>query len=686
FEYARANGALIISNSWGGENYSQALRDAIEASPALMVFSAGNDGTDNDIAPVYPASYPSANIIAVAATDNHDDLAGFSCYGQDSVDLAAPGVNVLSTRHFQAAYATGSGTSLSAPHVAGVAALIKSLNTSRTTAEIKKILMENVDVKSSLAGKVATSGRLNAYKAVRNAGHPMALQVTSITPDSGPNTTAVTITSLAGTNFKAGAKVQLNRTGVTGPVHRGRLTDGTGGAVMTRPNGIALSGRYAYLPGLFSDSLEIVDVANPAKPVHAGSIRNGEGGALLSFPYSVAVAGNYAYIASYGSNALEIINVTNPAKPVHAGSIANGNGGALLDGPEAVFVAGNYAYVASYRSNALEIVDVTNKAAPVHKGSIVNGDRGALISGPQGVFVAGNYAYVASYGSNALEIVDVTNKAAPVHKGSISDGPGGIFLNGPVNVIVSGSTAYVTSYLDNALEIVNVTNPAQPVHAGSIVHGTGGARLEGPRGVSVAGSYAWVASSGSNAIEVVDVADPAAPVHKGSIANGNGGALLDWPTGVMVSGSSVYVASWNSDALEVIDPGFIPATNVTVSPPSRITCRFELAGSPAGGYTVVVSNPGGQPEDPPAWNSGMLVNGFTVTAQLPVLPLPGNTNLPTDPDHDGIYEDLNGNGRLDFADVVLYFNQMQWIAAHEPVAAFDLNGNGRIDFADIVAL
>jgi len=71
---------------------------------------------------------------------------------------------------------------------------------------------------------------------------------------------------------------------------------------------------------------------------------------------------------------------------------------------------------------------------------------------------------------------------------------------------------------------------------------------------------------------------------------------------------------------------------------------------------------------------------------MPVISLPGCMKSPTDPDHDGIYEDLNGNGRLDFADVVLYFNQMTWIAANEPIAAFDLNGNGRIDFADIVAL
>ena len=69
-----------------------------------------------------------------------------------------------------------------------------------------------------------------------------------------------------------------------------------------------------------------------------------------------------------------------------------------------------------------------------------------------------------------------------------------------------------------------------------------------------------------------------------------------------------------------------------------------------------------------------------------VIHLPGIPGSPTDPDSDCIYEDLNSNSRLDFSDIVLYFNQMTWIAANEPVAAFDLNGNGRIDFADIVAL
>ena len=66
--------------------------------------------------------------------------------------------------------------------------------------------------------------------------------------------------------------------------------------------------------------------------------------------------------------------------------------------------------------------------------------------------------------------------------------------------------------------------------------------------------------------------------------------------------------------------------------------------------------------------------------------VPGSAAVPRDLDGDGRYEDVNGNGRRDFADVVLYFNQMAWIATNEPPAAFDYNGNGRCDFADVSAL
>jgi subtilisin family serine protease len=101
-EYTNAMGADVINNSWGGGGFSQALKDVIDASPAVVVCAAGNGGLDgvgddNDLLPHYPSSYESTNIIAVAATDHRDSLASFSNYGLVSVDAGAPGVSIYST-------------------------------------------------------------------------------------------------------------------------------------------------------------------------------------------------------------------------------------------------------------------------------------------------------------------------------------------------------------------------------------------------------------------------------------------------------------------------------------------------------------------------------------------------------------------------------------------------------------
>ncbi len=90
-------------------------------------------------------------------------------------------------------------------------------------------------------------------------------------------------------------------------------------------------------------------------------------------------------------------------------------------------------------------------------------------------------------------------------------------------------------------------------------------------------------------------------------------------------------------------------------------------------------------------NNEIYLASATDATPLPGVPpgvvaVPGGTGSPRDLNGDGVCEDVNGNGRKDFADVVLYFNQMSWIAANEPISAFDYNGNDRIDFADVVWL
>ncbi|MEY3033057.1 MAG: hypothetical protein RLZZ622_1532 [Planctomycetota bacterium] len=154
----------VTSNSWGGGGSSSAMRQAIEAGAAadiLFVAAAGNDGSDNDATPQYPASYTSGAVVSVAATDRNDALAGFSNYGATSVDLAAPGASIVSTVP-GGGYASYSGTSMATPHVAGAAALAIAVDPTLSVADLKTALLGTVDGVSGLTGKVLTGGRLNA--------------------------------------------------------------------------------------------------------------------------------------------------------------------------------------------------------------------------------------------------------------------------------------------------------------------------------------------------------------------------------------------------------------------------------------------------------------------------------------------------------------------------------------------
>jgi thermitase len=172
-DYAVAEGVKISNNSWGCDCPSQALLDAItraDASGHLFVAAAENGGEDkigddNDSNPVYPTSYESPNIISVAASNDHDDLTTFSNYGATSVDLAAPGENILSTlpdNHLGFFY----GTSMATPHVAGTAALVKSAFPELNGADLKARILSAVDKRTGLLRKTFSGGRLNAAKAV----------------------------------------------------------------------------------------------------------------------------------------------------------------------------------------------------------------------------------------------------------------------------------------------------------------------------------------------------------------------------------------------------------------------------------------------------------------------------------------------------------------------------------------
>ena len=169
--YATNNNISILNCSMGWYNYDVAQRLAIANYPGLFVCAAGNDTTNNDSIPFYPASYDCKNIISVANSRASDTLFGESNYGAETVHLAAPGTFIYST-YLSNGYISMTGTSMAAPHVTGVAALIKSIRPDLSATEIKELILNNVDAVDALAGKCVTGGRLNAYKAVRAATEP----------------------------------------------------------------------------------------------------------------------------------------------------------------------------------------------------------------------------------------------------------------------------------------------------------------------------------------------------------------------------------------------------------------------------------------------------------------------------------------------------------------------------------
>ncbi len=165
-EYAMKMNVKIINCSFGGTDNNLALKDAMQNSGILFVVSAGNRGGDIYSLPVYPAAFDLPNMLTVAAIDNYGVLAPFSTYG-NKIHVAAPGVNILSTTP-ENTYDYFSGTSVAAPFVTGIAALIKSQFPNSTIKEISDRIKNNVVACTSLQDKISTAGRVDAHAALIN--------------------------------------------------------------------------------------------------------------------------------------------------------------------------------------------------------------------------------------------------------------------------------------------------------------------------------------------------------------------------------------------------------------------------------------------------------------------------------------------------------------------------------------
>jgi len=195
-DYAVANGARLSNNSWGGGGASQALSNAIDRARLanhIFVAAAGNSSSNNDVTPNIPSNFPIDNIVAVAAVDHNGSIASFSNRGVQTVDIGAPGVDILSCMP-GGGYQYESGTSMATPHVAGALSLLLDKYPALTYKQAIDMLYSSATISPKLQAVVGGGGRYLNVQALINAPLPDP-SIAASGSQAGTVTAPVTTTS-----------------------------------------------------------------------------------------------------------------------------------------------------------------------------------------------------------------------------------------------------------------------------------------------------------------------------------------------------------------------------------------------------------------------------------------------------------------------------------------------------------
>ncbi len=454
-----------------------------------------------------------------------------------------------------------------------------------------------------------------------------------------------------------------------------------------------------YMTNQKSNNVSVIDTATNSI---AASVSVGE------YPYGVALSpdGTKVYVTNSWYNTVSVIDT---ATNTVTATMPVGNYPIGI----AITPDGKKVYVANYNDNITSVIDASTN-------TVTNIESVRYYSTGIAITPDGTKVYVTNGHSSTVTVIDIaTNKvAATLYVGK---DPEGVVIN------PQGTKVYVTSCEGDNTGLSSVYIIDTATYNSTLMVSFHGSVLRPGIAVSPDGKKVYVATN-DGTLHMIDTAT------NNFIAT----VKVDYPYGVAVTpdGSKVYLTNPYSNNISVIDAatnkvidtvdvryhpeafgqfiGSLPVKRAlpTANFSSNVTSGYapldvqftdlsrnatdlqwnfgdntsnisvtnpEHLFTSTGLFNVVLTASNGNGSD----SKSMTIN-VTSKPALPVLP--GCANPPADLNNDGLYEDINGNARLDFADVVTYFNSMAWITQNGLVIYFDYNRNGRIDFSDVVKL
>lgn len=468
-KYAKSKGAKIIVCSFGGYQRESLQAAMIDQSPnQLFVCAAGNDARNTDYYPHYPSSFTNSNIISVAATDNSDFLCWFSNYGQNSVDVAAPGAGIYALG-LNSQYSNVDGTSYAGPHVAGLAGLILSINPTKSPSEIRQLIVNNVDKVSQLNGKVQSAGRINAYKTL------LAVSASPTpTPTPTPSTssqyeflkewgTSGTSQGLFNKPWEPAVHPTKDRVYVTDTWnHRIQVftkngayltswgSQGSGNGQFNYPIGVAINEKLGrvYVSEENGNRIQIF-TEDGGYISKWGSYGTGQGQFKDMREISIDKATGNVYVADTGNNRIQVFS-SDGIFLRQIGSPGNGNG--QLSAPFDVFIDQN--------TRKIYVTDQTNQRVQIfnENGGYssqfgTSGTGNGQFTGPTGIAVnSTGYSFVVDQGNYRVQVFSPTGSYV-TGWGGYGSSPGQFYAPWGIGLDVTNGYVYVGDSHNNRIQV-----------------------------------------------------------------------------------------------------------------------------------------------------------------------------------------------------------------------------------------